>query len=430
MGFLDRLTRRETRSTPALPAGGIASSDPFLMTVLGLDRGGRNFAGGEEVLSTVAVAARCVGLISEGLASLPLRVRRWADDGGSTIAPTHPLDALLNDVPNPSTSAFMMREGLVADVLTHGNGFLRQEIDGRGRVSALHYMPWRMTGVERLQTGRLRYRFTDPVLGTQVFTQEEVVHLRYRTRDGVIGISPLAWAGNAIGLAVSQTALAHEQVDRGFASDVAFTMDGSFGDNDQSKAAFQRLKDQLTERMNKLRRIGSPLVLEAGLKPSPLNVNGREAQFMEARLRGMADVAAVFGVPLSVLGLGTHASYGSLTEESRALARDCFRPWARRIESELVRSLLTTEGRRTFTIAHDMSGLLAGDMRERFTAYQLARQAEVLSSNECRAMEGLPPRPGGDEFSNPATSGRTTGPAPNDPSASRESPAEAQPAEA
>ena len=194
------------------------------------------------------------------------------------------------------------------------------------------------------------------------------------------------------------------------------------------RTALDRAAHKLADRVTKMRREPAPLLLEGGLAAKVLSATGREAQFHEARLRGMADVAAIFGVPLSVLGLGNHASYGSLTEESRALVRDCFRPWTRRIEAELVRSALTAEGRRNYTIAHDLSGLMAGDMTERFTAYAQAVQSEVLSSNECRAMEGLPPRAGGDAYQNPATSGRTTAPAQPDPPFSRGA-AAAQPAE-
>lgn len=110
-------------------------------------------------------------------------------------------------------------------------------------------------------------------------------------------------------------------------------------------------------------------------------------------------------MPLSVLGLGAQATYGSLTEESCALVQNCFRPWARRIESELMLTALTADGRRNFTIEHDMSGLLAGNMSERFTVYGTAIQNEILSPNECRIREGPNKRPGGHAYRNPAATG-------------------------
>ncbi|WP_281413433.1 phage portal protein [Microvirga sp.] len=81
---------------------------------------------------------------------------------------------------------------------------------------------------------------------------------------------------------------------------------------------------------------GTPsLLLEAGLKAKLLAAPGREQQFHEARVLSLEDVARIYGVPLSVVGLGKNASYGSLTEESRALRQNCFAPWAGRVEAQL-----------------------------------------------------------------------------------------------
>lgn len=432
MSLLSRLLGRERRNSPAIPTGDVRASDPFLAEYFGLGRfgsSGARFASADEAVSSLAVAARCVSLISEGLAALPLRVYRWTDDGGREPAPTHPLDVLLNDVSNPQASAFAVREGLVADVLMHGNGYLRQEIDGRGRVSALFYLPRPWVGVERLLNGRLRYRISEPLRGTYVLTEDEVIHLRYRTRDGIMGVSPMEWAGIAVGLSVAQSELAQSQVDRGFTPDISFETETSFDTGEKSDNAFRRLKSQISERMGKMRREAAPLLLESGLTAKVLSATGREAQFHEMRLRGMADIATLYGVPVSVLGLGTHASYGSLAEESRALVRDCYRPWARRIEAELIRTALTAEGRRNFTIAHDLSDLMAGDPGQMAQAYALGRQWEWLSGNDVRSALGMPRAPGLDAYRNPATTGtgdRTGAPQPPAP---RGSTAAAQPAE-
>ena len=431
MGFLDFLRPREKRPAFEPTTGGIASSDPYLMRILGYDRGGRNIASPDEALSALAVAGRCVSLIAEGLAAIPLRVHRIMDDGGSELAPTHPLDGLLNSVANDDTTAFRLREGFVRDVAMHGNGFLRQEIDGRGRASALHYLPWGMTGVERLATGRLRYRYTNPYGGLPlVLTQDEVCHARYATRDGVIGVSPLEWSGTAIGLAVAQTGLAQTQVDRGFTPDIAFETGTVFGTGEMADTAFRRLKQQISERLGKLSKDGSPLLLEAGLKANTLSASGREAQFHESRMAGLADVARIYGVPLSVVGLGDNASYGSLSEESLALVQNCFTPWARRIETELQRVLLTADGRQRFEIRHDLSGLMRGDMAKRFQVYTAGIQSEILSPNECRRMEGWASRPGGDAYRNPSTTGTGDRAGKPNPPGLRGSAADAQPAEA
>src|SRR5581483_10961578 len=57
------------------------------------------------VLSNLAVAARCVQLRSEMLASVPMFLYRRGADGGRTRAEDNPLYTVLHDIANPNQSA-------------------------------------------------------------------------------------------------------------------------------------------------------------------------------------------------------------------------------------------------------------------------------------------------------------------------------------
>ena len=390
MGFLSRILGRERRDAPPQS---FAASDPYLAQFLGFGRAS-GWGAPEQALSQLGVAARCTSLIAESLAALPLTVFEIHEDGGREEARAHPLTAVLNDAANDRTPAFEFRESLTRDVLMGGNGYAHVIRDGRGRVTALDFMPAREVGPERLPSGRIRYRWTHPTRGTLMLLEEEVAHLRYASRDGVLGVSPLAWAHGAVGLALAQSELAQSQVERGFVPDVSFETDAAFGREDgESNAAFNRLKRQLTERLRAARSEILPLMLEAGLKAKPLTVSGREAQFHEARMAGLEDVARIYGVPLSVVGLGNPSSYGSLKEEGAALVRNCLAPWAARLEGTLNLALLSTEGRRRYRIEHDLSGLLRGSLQERMTAWQTGITNSVFTPQEVRRWEGLSSEP-------------------------------------
>lgn len=402
MGFLSRLFGAEKRdATPTVPDFYLAPYLPLLPQGMLTSQ----FTSPEQAVSVLAVAARCVSLIAEGLASLPLTVYRRRPDGSREPVEFPVLHRLLNDAPNDRMSAFELRELLGRDLCTHGNAYARIVRDGRGAVSALHYLAHGSTGVERLVNGRLRYRYSDPFTGrAEVFLEDEILHLRHMSKDGILGVSPLVRAGGAVNLAMAQAELAQAQVERGFVPDLSVETDGAFPTGEMADTAFGRVKNQITERLRKMRREPTVLLLEAGLKAKPLAAPGREQQFFEARVLSLEDVARIYGVPLSVVGLGKNASYGSLTEESRALRQNCFSPWARRIEAQLQLSLLSEEARRTITLEHDLSGLERGDLKARLEAYQIGVNSEIWSPNECRVWEGMPRREGGDTFRNPAVS--------------------------
>ncbi|MBB3018605.1 HK97 family phage portal protein [Microvirga lupini] len=401
MGFLARLFGMERREAGFVP-------DPYLAPFLPLLPPGSFNARAvtpEHAVSVLAVAARCTSLISEGLASLPCTIYRRLSDGGREAIETHPLHRLLNDAANDAMSAFELRELLLRDLTTFGNAYARIVHDGRGAVAELHYLVYGGVGVERLSTGRLRYRYSDPLTGrNSVFLPEEIVHLRCFSKDGLIGISPLMRSAGAVSLAMAQADLAETQANRGFVPDMSFETEGTWPVTEQGETAFRRLKEDLTARLRGMGRDGRPLLLEGGLKAKPLAAPGREQQFFEARVLSLEDVARIYGVPLSVVGLGKNASYGSLTEESRALRQNCFAPWSRRVEAQLQLALLSAEGRREYTIEHDLSGLERGDMLARLQAYEIGIRSEIWNPNEVRIWEGMGRREGGDTFRNPAVS--------------------------
>ncbi|MBR1895497.1 MAG: phage portal protein, partial [Pyramidobacter sp.] len=53
------------------------------------------------------------------------------------------------------------------------------------------------------------------------------------------------------------------------------------------------------------------------------------------------------------------------------------------------------------TVKFNLEGLLRGDIKSRYEAYQIGINNGFLSPNEARAKEDLNPREGGDEFMTP-----------------------------
>ena len=76
----------------------IATSDPFLGEFLGARWTARADI---EKASGHAVAHRCISVIAENLASVPLAVYRRTDDGGREKATDHPLYSVLHDETAP-----------------------------------------------------------------------------------------------------------------------------------------------------------------------------------------------------------------------------------------------------------------------------------------------------------------------------------------
>lgn len=379
----------------------IATSDPFLGEFLGARWSARADI---EKASGLAVAHRCIQAVSESLAGVPLKVYRRTENGGSEAASDHPLYGCLHDAMSPSLTAFEGREWLIASILMHGNAFAKVERNGRGQVTALYPLVAGSVTVELLKSGRLRYKHALPDGGTETFLQEEVLHLKYRTADGVLGMSPIQIAASTFGLATAQ------QDTAGAAAANNFRPAGALVFPDKlSGAGKEGVIDRFKERFVGQLKANEVMVLDGGAKFETFQFNSKDSEFLESRKLSNLDVARVFGVPPSVVGITDDATYSNIGEESRALVQRCLAPMAKRVEQAINVALLTPESRKSFYVEHDLNGLLRGTIAERYSAFRVGREGGWLSVNEIRGMENMSKVEGGDTYVEPLNMGKLGG---------------------
>ncbi|MBV5262859.1 phage portal protein [Pinisolibacter aquiterrae] len=389
MGFLDRFFRRETRS---------ASPDAFLAEHLAT-RGLGGAASPDVTLSSLAVAARCVGIRSEMLASVGLFAFRRTADGGRERADDLPLYAVLHDQMNPNLAAFEGREFLLRELDTRGNAFARIERNARGQVVALWPEPWGNVGVERLAGGRLRYRISSPYGGTEVLLQDEVLHVRGPTRDGMMGLSPLHIAREAMGFAVGQAETAEGFIRNALRPSGVISFPDKFVQNQEQAA---RVRQTLREKYQGIGKSGEMMILDGGAKFERISWTPQDAEFLASRKLANEDVARVFGIPPTCVGITDRGTYSNTEQEARALVQNALGPLAARIEAAMMRCLLSDAARRSIYVEHDLSALLRGDVQARFEAYRIGREIGALSPNDVRRRENEPPIANGDVYHQPA----------------------------
>jgi HK97 family phage portal protein len=389
MSLISRILGRERRDT-------VTTSDPSLAEFLGQ----RGLASGyvdTNRASGLAVAQACISVISQNLAAMPLNVYRHEEGGGRNRASGHPLYSCLHDQFNNQLTAFEGREYLIVSLLTAGNAYARIEMNGRGQVVGLHPLHPAMVSVEKLETGRLRYRVSDTRGLSKVHIQEEILHLRYRIGpDGVMGVSPIQLARETFGLALTQQEQATRQAGKAFRPEGALVFPQSIG-GDRKGEALDKLRDRVEGDVN----TSGILVLDGGVEWKSLSLSSKDAEFLESRKLSNMDVARTYSVPPTVVGITDNATYSNVDGESRALVVRCLAPMAKRVEQAMNSALLTAESRKTLFVEHDLAGLLRGDLKARYEAYRIGCEWGWLSPNEIRGLENLSNIKDGDEYLSP-----------------------------
>jgi HK97 family phage portal protein len=198
--------------------------------------------------------------------------------------------------------------------------------------------------------------------------RQEVLFLRDRSDNGLIGVSRLRRAGSALQIAI--------QLQR----DASLFM-GQAARPGGYLAAPGKVSDSTITRLQSDWETnyaaggkGKTAVLPEGLKWEKLSLmSAEDAQLVELRRFTVEDVARIFSVPVFLLGDPTRSTYASAKESGRQFSMQALSPWV----SKLIRAFSASVLAPQYRLQIDMSGLLAADPAERWTAWQRARQAGV-----------------------------------------------------
>ena len=341
----------------------------------------------DNALQLSAVFA-CVRIISSQFASLPFVLYRTRRDGGKKRVTDHPLYPLLARRPNPYQNAFEWREMLAGHLVLRGNAFNQIVSNRQGEITALVPLhPDRVT-IDLLPNGDYRYKYTTMTGSEQIFPRGQIWHLRGLSLDGIIGLSPIALARNAIGGAMA----AQNYGSRFFANDAKplsgyVEYPGSFKD----KMAREQFRESLQESQTGANR-GKIAVFEFGMKYHQLGLTNEDAQFLETRKFQVNDIARWFGVPPHKIGDLERSTNNNIEQQAQEFVQECLGPMAERWEASIEAELLFDDD--GLEAEFLFSQLLRGDSQARAQYYNLGINGGWLTRNEARLSENLNPLPG------------------------------------
>lgn len=344
-------------------------------------------------MQTTAVYA-CVRILAEAIASLPLHVYEYQDDGGKKLVHDHPLYYLLHDEPNPEMTSFVFRETLMSHLLIWGNAYAQIIRNGAGRVLGLYpLLPDKME-VQRDDRGNIYYVYSrnsdeNPMFkeyGNIKLKAEDVLHIPGLGFDGLIGYSPIAMAKNAVGMT-----LACEEYGASFFANGAnpggvLEHPGVLKDPSKVRESW----NSVYRGVNNAHKIA---VLEEGMKYQQIGIPPEEAQFLETRKFQINEIARLYRIPPHMVGDLDKSSFSNIEQQSLEFVKYTLDPWVIRWEQSLQKSLLLPGEKGKYFIKLNVDGLLRGDYQSRMNGYAVGRQNGWFSANDIREMENMNPIP-------------------------------------
>ena len=351
-----------------------------------------------------------ITLISQTLAEVPLKLFQRVTPRGKIEARANPLFDILHSAPNPEMTSFEWRESQMGWLLGWGNAASEIVFNQRtGRIDALWPIPWSRIKVKRIE-GQIFYDILIPDTGlTVTLPAFRVLHIRGFSRDGIVGLSPIALHRQAVALG-----LATEQYGASFFGNGAVPGGVLRHPQTLSKEAQARLREAWTETQAGLSNAQRVAVLEEGLEYVKVGIDPEDAQFLATRVFQVEEVARIFNIPPSMIGELSKATFSNVTEQSINFVRFTMLPWFFRWEQGMDKKLLGPNERQSLFIKFVVEALLRGTPKERGDFYNSMFAVGAFSPNDIRDKEDMNPIEGGDQYFKPLNFESLTAPTEDD----------------
>lgn len=358
----------------------------------------------------------CVRVLAESVAMLPFHLMKHARDGTKKRATRHAYYDLLHRRPNSWQSSYEFRETIVQHCCTWGNAYALK-VYKAGKLTELWPLHPSLVTPSQLSNNAIVFDYlTAPGGEVKRFRDDQVIHVRYMSDNGYMGMVPMELANGTIELARSMDLYSRKFWQNDARPGVVL---------ETSQPIPPEAVDRLRQQWEHLHR-GAENARRTCVLPNGVNVrevsgsSARDSEMIAMRTFIIQEIARAMRVPCSMIGENSRSTFSNSEQEAISFVQNSLLAWCRRLESAFERSLL--DGMNGYSVNLDVRGLLRGDSAARSSYYRELFQLGTLSPNDIRRLEDMPPIDaiGADEYYIPTNnmssiSGAEQAPAPTQP---------------
>lgn len=325
----------------------------------------------------------CVRIIADSISTLPVDTFVRVD---GERRPFRPRPEWLN-YPEAGVTRTEHFQQVLVSLLLDGNSFTRILRDDFGVAGLVVLNPQKVECSRDRVTRRPIYIYEN----RDTIQMEDMIHITELRMPGELrGRSRIDMMKENLGLAKALEEFAARFFGQGSSASGIIEYPGNL-----SREQAKDLVDGFEEGHRGLRRSHRPGILFGGAKFMKTTVDNDSAQFLESRRFAVEEIARIFRVPPSMLGVTTPGamSYASVEMNGIHFVQHTLRPYISKIEDGY-QKLLTNNA----FIKFNVDGLLRGDQQSRYQAFSTGIQAGFLSINDIHRIEDMTPVDGGDSY--------------------------------
>lgn len=361
-----------------------------------MEIGGKSTKSGVRVTTKTALSISmvwsCVKILSESLSGLPLKLYEDSEgDSPRKLVPRKDGAQKLLRKPNPFMTMLNFLKFVVVNMALKGNAFALIERNVHGDPIGL--VPLAIDSVTIDTDENLLY-WVQPKGGDRFpVSPENMLHFKIFSLDGIVGLSPIEYQAETMGLAkAGQQWSARFMRKGGFTG--GYVIYKEFLTEKQQAQVLAKFPDV---RKGDADDIGKMAILQGGPTITPAGISQKDAQFIESQQFQEEAMAGIYGVPLWLANRAGKTSIMGSNLEQQLIGFVTFglKPYIDAVEDEFNDKLYGATRR---FIEFAVEGLLRADSAGRSAYYTAALGGSGgsgwMAINEVRRKENLPPLDG------------------------------------
>jgi len=321
----------------------------------------------------------CNRVISQDVAKTPIKLKRRNADGTRADDVNHPVYHCLHDLFNPTTTAYEGKETMQSYLNLWGNAYA--EIVRKPHEVQLWPLESSRMTVRVNHLGQLQYSYQ--MLQGQpkewIFdpANPPIFHLRQNTGGGFVGRGPVRMLAEAMGVTVAQDRYVARLYGQGGHPRVALSTSQKL--NETSARRIRSDFETLTVGEHNWHRV---VVLDHDLKPVPLVMPNRDAQFLQLVQLSDQRLCGAFRVSPHKVSNDERSTFNNVEQIAIEHVGDCLMPHFVCWQQAIARDLLNPKSFNTHFAVFIVDSLLRGDMAAINEALSTQRQNGVITANQ------------------------------------------------
>lgn len=341
---------------------------------------------------TMSWVHACVRVISQTLAAANWRLYKTSGKEWTEITDHRAL--MLFNKPNAFQTRSELFELTAINLELLGEAFwlLAKEENARRIVGLIPLNPTKMElELKDNAPFRWKYKMHPDVLTLEL---EDIVQFKYPNPSNPYrGLSPL--------MAGAETADADyfaSKFNKNYFYNSANPSGAFTTENKLSKEEFERLKKQVETLYQGVDKAHKAILLEKGMKYEPIQVTHKDMQFLDLRKLARVEIASIFGVPLSKLGISEEVNRATAYINDYTFAKNTVEPKLILMRESLNDYFLPRFGENLYL---DFDSVIPRDREFELKKYVQYAEKGILTINEIREELGYESVEWGDRPFNP-----------------------------